>query len=267
MKKNSVIENLYYTGNPNSDIVFVMVHGGPGAGVVHLRNMEGIKEIERYYQFAYYDQCIVSFAQKKIAKNQLVDELSIVIDSVFARFPDKKIILFAASFGCLISLLAIKDKKVTKNLSGLIMCSPFVYKNKKEGLNKFNLMVKEFSGNSILKNFISNHLSLRNFDSIPLKIIYKFLGKKGYQPRHIAQVSDWMFEQELSTCLRNEKIPILIIQGDMDKFSVISDVEPYLNDENLDTTYERVPKCGHDVPKDNPIDFELSITQFIDEKI
>lgn len=64
MKKNSVIENLYYTGNPNSDIVFVMVHGGPGAGVVHLRNMEGIKEIERYYQFAYYDQCIVSFAQK-----------------------------------------------------------------------------------------------------------------------------------------------------------------------------------------------------------
>ena len=267
MRIKSRVKDLYYTGNNDSDVVFVVVHGGPGAGFSSLRDMEGIEEIENYYQFVYYDQCIVNLTPKKITKSQLVEELSKVIDTVSIKFPHKKIVLFSVSFGCLISLLTFEKTSVAKRLSGIVLCSPFVYKNKEEGANKFNLMVKEFVGDSFFKLSISKFISLKNFDSKPLKLIYKLLGKEGNLPRHIAQVSDWMYEQELSDGLNNVDIPILIIQGENDKFSVENDVEMYVKDKNLDIDYEKIAKSGHDVPKDSPYFFELAVTEFIDGKL
>ncbi|MCD0467205.1 alpha/beta fold hydrolase [Flavobacterium sp. ENC] len=127
---NNAEENMpvWVHGNKESKSIILVMHGGPGSDVLDFRMYQdglAFKKIEVDYQVAYWQQR--ASGQSKGSDNskyytidQYVDDADKVVDQLRKNYPEKKIVLFAHSWGGMLSASYLKDEKRRNKIAGWI---------------------------------------------------------------------------------------------------------------------------------------------------
>jgi pimeloyl-ACP methyl ester carboxylesterase len=109
---------VWVNGNNDSQCVILVIHGGPGSDVLDFRTYKNglaFKKIEETTLVAYWQQraagqSVGSDNQKYFTIDQYVDDADKVVDQLRNKYPGKKIVLFAHSWGGMLSSSYLKDE-------------------------------------------------------------------------------------------------------------------------------------------------------------
>jgi pimeloyl-ACP methyl ester carboxylesterase len=125
-------------GNTLSDVIIVVVHGGPGGSSYYLSYLTEMKDIEGSYAVAYWDQPLTGASQGNrigFSVDEIADGLRKVVATLKYRYGDnKKIVLFSESWGGIITTSFLLKRKNQDMVSGWI---------NSDGPHDFNLMDRE----------------------------------------------------------------------------------------------------------------------------
>lgn len=122
---------VWVYGNPDSGIILLAVHGGPGSDVLDFRNYlggKGFRQIEKQHLIAYWQQRASgqSYGSDDSAYftiNQYVEDLDRIIEEIKSRYPDKKIALFGHSWGGMLTSSYLKKPERSGKIQAWINAS------------------------------------------------------------------------------------------------------------------------------------------------
>lgn len=119
---------VWVNGNKNANAIILVMHGGPGSDVLDFRAYKdglAFKKIEANYLVAYWQQRASGQStgpdiSKYYTIDQYVDDADKVIEELVKTYPGKKIVLFAHSWGGMLSSSYLKDEKRRNKIAAWI---------------------------------------------------------------------------------------------------------------------------------------------------
>ena len=95
---------LWVTGNLESDVILVTVHGGPGDTGMDFHISTGFKSLEKDYGIAYWDQRFSGIAQgdpnvSTLNADQFIEDTEKMVELIKYHYPGKKLFLLGHSWG------------------------------------------------------------------------------------------------------------------------------------------------------------------------
>jgi pimeloyl-ACP methyl ester carboxylesterase len=117
------------TGNPNSDIIIIKVHGGPGASAIQeYQASDWVDAFENEFLMAYWDQPFAGFSINdnfpQISNFDIAhyrQSLETVVDFLLFLYPEKKIVFWGQSWGGLIVCDYITELSNQNKYAGWIL--------------------------------------------------------------------------------------------------------------------------------------------------
>ncbi|MBE5966500.1 MAG: alpha/beta hydrolase [Lachnospiraceae bacterium] len=254
-----------------------MLHGRPGSGMQPIMQLKAIQHLEETFTLVYFDQRGTGKSyydlRQGISKEQVVDDVKVVVDFAKETFPNKKICLWGGSYGGLLGLMFL-DRFPTA-VEKAVISSPAIYPSSEEmSTEQFKL----FQGieNSIFPTELSKKLKAIT----PSKeSAYRFLSAKETQDFlnlyempvpyyealfHFNAMKDWFFmDCDYRKTLVAIQIPTLLLQGMDDPFCFAETlIDAYQASNNALITLITYENCGHAVFEDCEDEFVSACEEF-----
>lgn len=125
-------------GNTLSDKIMITVHGGPGGSSYYLSYLDGMKDLERDYAIAYWDQPLAGASQGNrvgFTLDNIAEGLRKVIITLKYRYgASKKIVLYSESWGGIVTTVFLTHGNNQELVDGWI---------NSDGPHDFRLMDRE----------------------------------------------------------------------------------------------------------------------------
>jgi pimeloyl-ACP methyl ester carboxylesterase len=95
---------VWVTGNFDSDVILITVHGGPGDSGMGFHTDPGFQKLEKDYIIVYWDQRFSGMAQghtdiETMNPEQFYEDTDIVVQVIQHRYPGKKLFMLGHSWG------------------------------------------------------------------------------------------------------------------------------------------------------------------------
>ncbi|MCB9033716.1 MAG: alpha/beta hydrolase [Chitinophagales bacterium] len=140
-ESNGSLDNYYFlsidnvalpvrvTGNPNSDIAIVFVHGGPGGSAQTERNFLYWELMEKNYKCVFYDQRGASASQgnakdEDFTIEKFAEDLDVVVDFTKSELQAKSVFVHGVSWGGGLATYYCLDTTHQNKINGLIAEAP-----------------------------------------------------------------------------------------------------------------------------------------------
>lgn len=250
----------------DSDILVLVLHGGPGSGADPVIQLPAFQELENHFSMVYFDQRGSGKSEYSLLKGltieQITEDVKAVADYCKETYPEKHLCLWGGSFGGLLGLLFLA--RYPTMVEKAILSSPAINLSDKRVLEK----IAEQVGNHEMSLPQQNH----NLQAETLKVAEQYQGKEridrvyhlsefvqwiSENPNpvqgaeglwHFYAMKDWIFDCDMTSSIANLKVKTKFFMGMEDPFLpadiLIQAVENYPN-ENV--TLETFSPCGHGV--------------------
>lgn len=274
--KECVLE-VTIQGNEQSNCVIVMLHGGPGSGMEPIMQLKAMQRLEETFTLVYFDQRGTGKSyydiRQGISKEQVVDDVKIVVDYAKETFPNKKICLWGGSYGGLLGLMFLE--RFPTAVEKAVISSPAIYPSSEEmGTSQFKFL-QSFE-NYIFPTELSKKLKVMepskesSYAFMTSKETQDFLNQYEMPVQfyeglfHSNAMREWFFvDCDYRKALATIQIPTLLLQGMDDPFcfaDVLIDAHRKCNNPLVSlNTYEN---CGHAVFDDCEDEFVRVCTEF-----
>jgi len=95
---------VWVKGNPNSDVMIITLHGGPGDAGMSFTINRGFELLEKDYLMVYWDQRFSGMTQghydhSLMTPDQFIEDTEKIVDLVLQKYPGKSFFLMGHSWG------------------------------------------------------------------------------------------------------------------------------------------------------------------------
>ena len=95
---------IWVTGNMDSEVILITVHGGPGAAGMEFPISPGFQSLEEDYMIVYWDQRFSGMAQghtdlSTMNPDQFIEDTEKVVQLIQQKYPNKKLFMLGHSWG------------------------------------------------------------------------------------------------------------------------------------------------------------------------
>lgn len=179
------LQKVLIEGKMKNLPIVINLHGGPGMPVPFCVGCRGMfPEFTSKYIMVYWDQlgcgCNINEGAKELSVSNYVDMTIDLVHEIKKMFPNNKIILFAISWGTVLSSLALEREP--KLVDGVLAWGQFV---REPWLN--NEVIRELKNHKIPSKKLERfrELTPEHFDGNGLRFMYKVISKytNGYTDR------------------------------------------------------------------------------------
>ena len=123
---------VWVTGNFESDVILITVHGGPGDGGMDFTISDGFQALENDYMVVYWDQRFAGLFQgqpDKITMNvdQYIEDTEKIVQLVQSKYPGKKLFMLGHSWGGQLSAGYLGRDNHQDNFKGWIDLDGSIY--------------------------------------------------------------------------------------------------------------------------------------------
>ncbi|MGX8851594.1 alpha/beta fold hydrolase [Amedibacillus sp. YH-ame10] len=270
LHKSDIDIQIYERGNTTSNILIVILHGGPGSGAKPLMELSSFQRLEESYHCIYFDQRgsgISTYELRKGLPKELISkDVYDVIQDCKQRWRHKKVILWGGSFGGLLSCIYME---CYGDVDGLILSSPAITFERFQALEMFertkSMMEERLPVNkpetSMKEDVIEPEQVFK--DEHFLDFIYSPQNPSN-SLRHIAAMSSWFYKYQATNALACIVVPTLLMIGKEDPICDANVILNKVNDiQNSWITSYGLSPCGHAVFEDREDDFICTTEAFI----
>ena len=123
---------IWVTGNFDSDVILITVHGGPGDSGMGFHVSKGFRNLEKDYMLAYWDQRFSGMAQghtdlSTMNPDQFIEDTEKVVQLIKQKYPDKKLFMLGHSWGGQLSAGYLGRDNHASNFKGWIDLDGSIY--------------------------------------------------------------------------------------------------------------------------------------------
>jgi pimeloyl-ACP methyl ester carboxylesterase len=119
---------------------------------------------------------------------------------------------------------------------------------------------KRVVNNKWFVKWAAEHLQLSEYDQAMVEDLRH--GRETIDPKGVVDMGIESTSVKVVDLLKKAKVPVLVVQGEKDKFEKISRVERIVNSLGDNVSLKRVADCGHTVQLEKPVELVRLLEEF-----